>query len=66
MNSRKARQCGTVRTLLCLLQGLQSHVTTLELRNEITVSGTVESVDEKMKLERIFWKHRFCFLFSTD
>ena len=53
MNSRKARQCGTVRTLLCLLQELQSHVTTLELRNEITVSGTVESVDEKMKLDLI-------------
>ena len=36
-------------SLLCLLEGLQSQTTTIELRNEITVHGTIENVDERMK-----------------
>ena len=38
-----------IRSLLCLLQGLRDVTTTIELRNEITVSGRIENVDEKMK-----------------
>lgn len=36
-------------TLVCLLQSLTGTRTTIELRNEITVEGTVTSVDLHMK-----------------
>ncbi len=37
------------KTLVCLLQGLVGVVTTLELRNEIVVEGTIAHVDHCMK-----------------
>uniref|UniRef100_A0A1X7VC31 Sm domain-containing protein n=1 Tax=Amphimedon queenslandica TaxID=400682 RepID=A0A1X7VC31_AMPQE len=38
----------SLRTLLCFLQGLQNCKTTVELRNEITIKGTIVNVDDKM------------------
>ncbi len=37
------------RSLLCLLQGLKDITTTIELRNEITVHGKIDNVDDRMK-----------------
>ncbi len=37
------------KTLVCLLQGLVGVVTSLELRNEIVVEGTIAHVDHCMK-----------------
>lgn len=54
MASRRGRKHG-VRTLLCLLQGLEAQTTTIELRNEIKVRGVIESVDEKMKYSLIIF-----------
>lgn len=38
-----------LQSLLCFLQGLQTYKTIIELRNEITIEGTIEHVDDKMK-----------------
>lgn len=45
-NSKKQ----SLQSLICFLQGLQNCTTTIELRNEITVKGTIVNVDDKMKL----------------
>ena len=37
------------KTLVCLLQALEGSSTTVELRNEITVQGTIHHVDYRMK-----------------
>ena len=37
------------KTLVCLLQALEGSSTTVELRNEITVQGTIQHVDYRMK-----------------
>ena len=39
----------STKTLTCFLQGLEGRSAIIELRNEITVSGTVVFVDSKMK-----------------
>lgn len=44
--TERVRSC---KTLTCFLQGLEGQWTTVELRNEITVTGTVVFVDNKMK-----------------
>jgi len=36
-------------TLVCLLQALEGCTTTVELRNEIVVQGTIQHVDHRMK-----------------
>ena len=38
------------KTLVCLLQGLEGYHTTIELRNENSVTGTIESVDARMNI----------------
>lgn len=38
------------KSLTCFLQGLEGHATTVELRNEIKVRGTVAFVDSKMNI----------------
>ena len=40
-----------VKTLLCLLYGLQGRETTIDLRNEVIVTGTISDVDKRMKYE---------------
>lgn len=45
----KTEQVKCCQTLVCLLQSLTGTRTTIELRNEITVEGTVTSVDLHMK-----------------
>lgn len=42
-------QLQSSKTLVCLLQGLEGVVTTLELRNEMVVKGTIAHVDHCMK-----------------
>ena len=42
-----------VKTLLCLLHGLQGRETTIDLRNEVIVRGTISDVDNKMKYDLI-------------
>ena len=37
-------------SLICLLMGLRGRVTTIELRNENSVVGCIESCDEKMNI----------------
>ena len=41
------------KTLVCLLQALEGSSTTVELRNEITVQGTIHHVDYRMKWDLI-------------
>lgn len=38
------------RTLVCLLQGMEGVATHVELRNETTIFGTIESVDAAMHI----------------
>ena len=38
------------RTLVCLLQAVQGHSTTVELRNESSVEGMIENVDGFMNI----------------
>ena len=47
----KTEQVKCCQTLVCLLQSLTGTKTTIELRNEISVEGTVSSVDVHMKSE---------------
>ena len=52
MFTRRERQkCAD--SLVCLLQALAGQSTRLELRNEISVTGTIVSVDSCMKLAAI-------------
>ncbi len=45
----RTEQVKCCQTLVCLLQSLTGTRTTIELRNEISVEGTVSSVDLHMK-----------------
>ena len=45
----RTEQVKCCQTLVCLLQSLTGTRTTIELRNEITIEGTVASVDLHMK-----------------
>ena len=50
MEERTARLTGqekfySCNTLVCLLQALRGHTTTVELRNESEVCGPIENVD---------------------
>ena len=45
----RTEQVKCCQTLVCLLQSLIGSSTTIELRNEITVEGTITSVDLYMK-----------------
>lgn len=45
----RTEQVKCCQTLVCLLQSLTSSRTTIELRNEISISGVVASVDVHMK-----------------
>ena len=36
-------------SLLCLLQSLCNHLTSIELRSEITINGVISHVDSRMK-----------------
>jgi small nuclear ribonucleoprotein (snRNP)-like protein len=38
----------SAKSLLCLLKGLETYRTTIELRNEIVIKGKINHVDEKM------------------
>lgn len=46
-DSRSQRH--SVKSLLCLIQGLQNYRTTIELRNEIVIDGRIDHVDDRMK-----------------
>lgn len=58
----RTEQVKCCQSLVCLLQSLTGARTTIELRNEITVEGTVTSVDLHMKYIKINTSLRFPFI----
>lgn len=45
----RTEQVKCCQSLVCLLQSLVGHTTTIELRNEISIEGTISTVDVHMK-----------------